>query len=136
LNLKLLNSGLRILEMAKRYRMTPARRAALARAQKASARKRRKAAVLGGLKAVGSVAGTVALGAAIHHANNYARNPALVPKHYKAAKGYLTKGPKVDPNAPGVALRSNRKPLRYYGRGRASHICGSHTGTRIRSRVR
>jgi hypothetical protein len=122
--------------MAKRYRMTPARRAALARAQKASARKRRKRAVIGGLKAVGSVAGTVAVGALVHHANNYARNPQLVPKHYKAVKGYLSKGPRVDPNAPGVALRSNHKPLRYYGRGRATHISGRHTGTRIRSRVR
>lgn len=119
-----------------RYRMTPARRAALAKAQKVSARKRRKRAVLSGVKAVGSVAGTIAVGAAIHHANNYARNPQLVPKHYKAVKGFMSKGPKVDPNSPGVSLKSNRKPLRYYGRGRASHIRGSHTGVRTRSRVR
>lgn len=124
--------------MARRYRMTPARRAALAKAQKASARKRRKRAVISGLKTVGSVAGTVAVGAAIHHANSYARNPRQAVKDYNDIKGFI-KGSgkaKVDPNAPGVALRSNRKPLRYYGNGRAGHISGRHTGTRIRSRVR
>lgn len=126
--------------MAKRYRMTPARKAALRKAQKASARKRRKRAVLSGAKSFGRVAGTIAVGAAIYHAESYARNPDKAVKHYKMAHGYTKskfgKGPRVDPNSPGVALKSNRKPLRYYGNGRAGHISGRHTGTRIRSRVR
>jgi hypothetical protein len=124
--------------MAKRYRMTPARRAALRKAQKASARRRRKRAVLSGVKAVGSVVGTIAVGAAIHHANNYAKDPAKAVKHGKIAHGYVKskfgKGLKVDPNAPGVALKSNRKPLRYYGTNHR-RLNASH-GTRLRSRVR
>lgn len=122
-----------------RYRMTPARRAALAKAQKASARKRRKAAFVGGAKAVGSVAGTIAVGALVHHANSALRDFSGYTKARKndaaTIKGLFGKSG-VDPNAPGVRARGSRAPLKYYGRGRASHIRGSHTGTRIRSRVR
>lgn len=127
--------------MARRYRMTPARRAALKKAQAASARKRRKRAFIGGAKAVGSVAGSIAVGAAVFHANKIARDPIGSIKGYKqdyaTAKSFFTGSSKasVDPNAPGVSLRGSR-PLRYYGRGRPSHIRGSHTGRRIRSRVR
>lgn len=121
--------------MAKRYRMTPRRRAALKKAQMASARKRRNARIKSGAKAVGSVAGTVLAGAAIygaqHHLNQAAKDPLGT---YKKAKGFLKRGPKVDPNSPGVQVKS-RKPLKYYGRGRASHIRGAHTGMRIRSRI-
>jgi hypothetical protein len=125
--------------MAKRYRMTPARRAALARAQKISARKRRKASFVRGAKAVGSVAGTIAVGAAVHHANSALRDFSGYAEGRKkdvaTVKKLFGHGPKVDPNAPGVKLKSNRKPVRYYGRGRPAHIRGTYAGTRIRSRV-
>jgi hypothetical protein len=95
--------------MAKRrYRMTPARRAALKKAQAASARKRRKRAVISGAKTVGAVAGSIATSALIYHANKYAQNPGLAVAHGKAAKGYASKkfgkGPRVDPNAPGKQI--------------------------------
>lgn len=121
----------------RRYRMTPARRAALKKAQAASARKRRKAAIKSFGRAAGSVAGSIAVGALVYHGNKLAREPVSTIKGYKSdyqtARSFFGKGLKVDPNAPGVALKSNRKPLKYYGtnhrRLRASH------GTRIRSRV-
>lgn len=128
--------------MARKYRMTPARRAALRKAQAASARKRRKAAFKSGLRAAGSVAGTIAVSALVYHGTKLAKEPVSTVRGYKqdyhTVKGLFNKTSKVrvDPNAPGVRLAGNRKPLRYYGRGRASHIRGSHTGTRIRSRVR
>ena len=122
-----------------RYRMTPARRAALAKAQKASTRKRRKAAIKTGAIAVGKVAGTVAVGAAVWHANSALRNFTQYTtdrkKDVATVKSLFGHGPKVDPNAPGVPTKANRKPLRYYGTGKRV-IHGSHTGTRIRSRVR
>lgn len=125
--------------MARRaYRMTPRRRAALRKAQQASARKRRRNNLKAGAKLVGVAAGAIAVGAARHHIQNYAYNPGLAVKHGKAVKTYaknkFNKGPKVDPNAPGIKLRSH-KPLRYYGRGRAAHIRNVHTmGSRIKSR--
>lgn len=123
--------------MAKAYRMTPARRAALKRAQQVSARKRRRAGIKRGVKGVARVAGTVAAGVAVYHLERALRDPRGFARDVNDLKQFTKKkfgkGPKVDPNAPGKTL--SRKPIRYYGRGRPSHIRTRAAGTRIRSRV-
>ena len=60
----------------KRYRMTPRRRAALKKAQKASARKRRLKAVKSGAKFTGYVVGASAAGWATYGVNKYMRSVA------------------------------------------------------------
>lgn len=75
---------------ARRKAMTGAQRAALRKAQLASARKRRrrgraKVIAKAGLGLAGSVAGS----AALYHVNSYARNPSKAVKDYKAAKSYI-----------------------------------------------
>lgn len=61
--------------MARRHRMTPRRRAALAKAQKASARKRRKRAIGNFAKGVGAVAVGVGGTFATYHMNRYIAYP-------------------------------------------------------------
>ena len=86
-----------------RYRMTPKRRAALRKAQAASARKRRKRAFVSGAKQVGLVAGSLAVGAAQHHVQKALYNPGTTYKQGKAAyayaKGRFGRGGKTDANA-------------------------------------
>ena len=61
--------------MARRHRMTPRRRAALKKAQAASARKRRKRAFVGVAKGVGTVAVGVGATFATYHMNRYIAYP-------------------------------------------------------------
>ncbi len=66
-----------------RHRMTAARRAALRKAQKASARKRRrKQYAKAGLAATGVFAGAVAT----KRLNKYADNPRLIVRDFRSAK--------------------------------------------------
>ena len=61
--------------MAKRYRMTPRRRAALKKAQVASARKRRRRRIGGALRAVGTGAAFVGGSFVAYHTNRYIARP-------------------------------------------------------------
>ena len=63
--------------MAKRrnYKMTPRRRAALKKAQMASARKRRGSGVKSALKTAGTVAGYVGATFVAYHTNRYIQRP-------------------------------------------------------------
>ena len=63
--------------MAKRrnYKMTPRRRAALKKAQMASARKRRGSGVKNALKTAGTVAGYVGATFVAYHTNRYIQRP-------------------------------------------------------------
>jgi hypothetical protein len=72
----------------KRYRMTPRRRAALKKAQAASARKRRLSGVKSGLKFTGYVVGASAAAAATYGLNKemrkWASNPAKRKREYQS----------------------------------------------------
>jgi len=75
----------------KRRVRTSAQRAALRKAQLASARKRRRAGYKRKAKIGASIAGSFAGAAISYHLGNYARNPAKAVAHYKVAKGYVGK---------------------------------------------
>ena len=70
-------------------RRSARQRAALRKAQLASARKRRRGKWSRRSKAALGVVGTIAGAAALHHANYYAQNPRKAVSDYKAAKGYI-----------------------------------------------
>jgi hypothetical protein len=76
----------------KRYRMTPRRRAALKKAQAASARKRRRGRVGGALRAVGT--GTAIVGGAMvaYHGNRYIARPDQFVKESAAAGRAVGRG--------------------------------------------
>lgn len=102
--------------MAKRHRMTSARRAALRKAQLASARKRRRKKIARGAKAVGVVAGGIAVSAISYHANNYARHPTKALKDYRSAKGYIQKKRGKVSTTPAI---KKRRPIGYYPSSKA-----------------
>ena len=126
-----------------RYKMTPRRRAALRKAQMASARKR-KGSSLDGVKnfarTAGAIGGTIAAGALLYHAESYARDPGKAVRHYQIAHKWV--GHKVfggpDPNAPGPRLRSRPisphrfRPVRPLRGG----VAGRRISTSQRSRLR
>ena len=76
----------------KRYRMTHRRRAAIKKAQAASARKRRLGAAKSGAKFVGYVAGASVAAAATYGVNVYLRDSAR-----DLAKGRKPRGPLSPP---------------------------------------
>ena len=124
--------------MAKRrghYRMTPARRRALHKAQLASARKRhRRAKFVGALKVTGTVAAAAAGTFAVAQVNRYASNPREAVRDYRDVKGFINRRRGVDPNAPGkIAKRVSTNPL---SRRSVRHHMGvrSVAGRRVRSR--
>lgn len=126
--------------MARRYRMTPRRRAALRKAQLASARKRRRRQIGQVAKSVGSIAGGIAASAAIYHANKYAQKPALAVQHGKALHGFVKRkmGSGPDPNAPGVGTVVRRvRPIGYYPSNKTARmVAGRRISGRQRSRLR
>lgn len=73
----------------KRYRMTPRRRAALKKAQQASARKRRNQNVKNAMRVAGYVAAATAASTAAYAINNESRKFAKNPEKYvRDVKGY------------------------------------------------
>lgn len=125
--------------MAKRrghYKMTPARRQALHKAQLASARKRhRRAKFVGALRVTGTVAAAAAGTFAVAQVNRYASNPREAIRDYKDIKGFVNRRRGVDPNAPGklAVKRVSTNPL---SRRSVRHHIGARSlaGRRIRSR--
>lgn len=79
------------------HRRSARQRAALRKAQLASARKRRRNKVGSFLKSAGVVAGSIAVSAAYYHANQYARDPGKAVRHAKAAHGFVTRSNKTPP---------------------------------------
>lgn len=75
--------------MAKRYRMTAARKAALRKAQLASARKRRRRTAV---KRVATVVGGVGVVFATRRLNKYGDNPRLIGRDYRDAKNAIKTG--------------------------------------------
>lgn len=69
----------------KRYKMTPRRRAALKKAQAASARKRRGSNLRKGLKTVGATAGFVGATFATYHMNRYIVRPDQAVRETRSA---------------------------------------------------
>lgn len=117
-----------------RYRMTPRRRAALKKAQAASARKRRNEGRKQFFKTVGNVAGTIAVGAIIYQAEQAARHPTKIIKGYNQARSMFSKGRKhSDPNAP-KARRP--QPLNRHRLGPIRPIRNGVAGRRISARQR
>lgn len=120
-----------------RYRMTPRRRAALKKAQAASARKRRFAGVKNFAKTAGAIGGTVLAGALLYHAESYARDPGKLVRHTKAAHSFVRHGRGGDPNAP--RPRPIRGPApKYYGRPRVPlrrGVAGRRISSSQRSRL-
>lgn len=101
-----------------KYRMTPRRRAALKKAQQASARRRRNQKVKTGLKIAGYVAAATAASTAAYAINNesrkFAKNPEAFVRSYKgwfSAKLGKSSGinPPV-PKSPSVPLTPTLKP--------------------------
>jgi len=80
-----------------KYKMTPRRRAALKKAQAASARRRRFQGVKNALSVTGQVAGTVAAGAALWHLEGYARDPGKAVRHAKAFNNFVRYGRQSTP---------------------------------------
>lgn len=115
-----------------RYRMTPKRKAALRKAQLASARKRRGSRWTGlknTAKVVGSVAGTIAVGAAIYHAESYARDPGKAVRHVKLAHRWMSRSPQPPAqvqfvNPIGMRRRAPRPP--------GGFVAGSRIGRNAR----
>jgi len=75
--------------MAKKYRMTAARKAALRKAQLASARKRRRSSRA---KKVGAAVGAISLVFATKRLNKYADNPRLIGRDYRDMKSAVRNG--------------------------------------------
>lgn len=115
-----------------RYKMTPARRAALRKAQAASARKRRFQGIKNFARVGAQVGGTIAAGAILYHAESYARDPGKAVRHAQMAHGFLTGKRGSDPNAPGV---NRHRPVRLHQRKRLAHT-GYVAGRRINNRQR
>jgi hypothetical protein len=81
----------------KRYRMTPRRRAAIKKAQAASARKRRLSGVKNGLKITGYVVGASAAAAATYGVNKEMRRWATNPAKRKREWSSYFKGSGINP---------------------------------------
>lgn len=129
--------------MARRgaYRSTPARRAALRKAQLASARKRRGRRIKQVAGVIGAVAGTAAVYGLQSHANRLASNPVGTIAQYKSdvatVRGWMSRGRKVDPNVPGPIRRVAVSPISSRSAYSGGHVTikrGSYHGRRIRSR--
>ena len=122
--------------MARRgnYRMTPRRRAALRKAQLASARKRRHHKIKTIAKTAGTVAGGILTSAAIYHANRALTNPRAVAKDYRDAKMTISRWRGKDPNAPLQNVK--RVSVSPMSRRSVRHQMGVRpvAGRRIRSR--
>ena len=88
-----------------KYRMTPARRAALRKAQKASASKRRRHVIAGAIGKTVVNAGGLFVAARV---SSYIMHPGKVKKDYNSVKGLVSKNPfrKVDTRPK--ALRTAR----------------------------
>lgn len=108
---------------SRRYRMTPARRAALKKAQLASARKRRRNARNAKIKSVArsSAKVGVAIGAAFlqYHGRRYLYEPTLAVKHakivHKKAKSYRDSLRSSGPNRkPPNVLNNSPEQLRLF----------------------
>lgn len=98
-------------------RRSARQRAALRKAQLASARKRRGHGKTGRfLKSAGVVAGGIALSAAYYHANVYARDPGKAVRHGKAVHSFVTKK-KSSP--PKMRIRKPSK-IGYYPSSKAA----------------
>lgn len=117
--------------MAGRRRRSPRQKAALRKAQLASARKRRRRSWSRNAKAVGSVVGGIATSAALYHVNSYARNPSKAIKDYKTAKSFIDrKRGKTPALTPGLKTKP-RKKIGYYPSNKAQSAA-----LRRRTRVR
>lgn len=88
-----------------RYRMTPARRAALRKAQKASANKRRRRAIAGGVARGVVNVGGLFLAA---RASSYIISPGKIKKDYNNVKGFLSSKPFTKVNTTPKSLRTAR----------------------------
>lgn len=113
--------------------MTPKRKAALRKAQLASARKRRKSRWTGAknaAKVVGSVAGTIAVGAAIYHAESYARDPGKAVRHVKLAHKWATRSP-----SPESAFVNPIRNSRTMSRRAARPLPGGVAGRRVKRSI-
>lgn len=75
--------------MSRRHRMTPARKAALRKAQLASARKRRRRQTV---KRAATVVGAIGAVFATKRLNKYADNPRLIGRDYRDAKSAVRNG--------------------------------------------
>ena len=112
------------------YRMTPARRAALRKAQLASARKRRREGFKRGARVVGVVAAGLAVTAVNHQLNRAVTHPRAFAKDVRDAHGFVRgKLGGKDPSAPGPApkLKAANFPKH--------RVTSTAHGRRTRSRV-
>lgn len=104
--------------MAKRHKMTPRRRAALKRAQAASARKRRKGRVKSVLKGIGTTAGFVGATFATYHMNRYIVRPDQFARESAAGVRAVKKAGKA-----GFRKATGKKTIPKSGnRGTPNHI--------------
>ncbi|AEL97926.2 hypothetical protein CL65_gp018 [Mycobacterium phage Patience] len=92
--------------MARRYRMTPRRRAALKKAQAASARKRRRNRVKSIARTVGTGAAFVGSTFAAYHLNRYIVNP-----HHAVREGAAA-GKAIGKGATSLTRKVKKKPVR------------------------
>lgn len=104
------------------YRMTPRRRAALARAQKISANKRRKNRVGSALKTAGTVAGYVGSTFAAYHLNRYITRPDQFVKESTAAGKALHKAGKAGFHRAQKATGMKRGGVKPKKQGMPNHI--------------
>lgn len=112
-------------------RRSARQRAALRKAQLASARKRRRGKWGKRSKAALGVVGTIAGAAALHHVNYYAQNPRKAISDYKSAKNYVDrKRGKAPALTPGLKSRP-RKRISYVA-GQKSQMASIKRRSRVR----
>lgn len=110
-------------------RRSAKQRAALRKAQLASARKRRRGKWSRRGKAALGVVGTIAGAAALHHANYYAQNPRKAVQDYKSVKGFVDRkrGKSITP-----ALKSRPRKRIGYVAGQKSQMATIRRRSKVR----